>query len=93
MQPSAYAAPYTITRELIEDGRQHLLAREPFDPGRPVIILQGVQDADVPVEHARELAHFLTGDKLKLIEIADGEHRLSRPQDLDLLFTEIGKLV
>jgi pimeloyl-ACP methyl ester carboxylesterase len=93
LQPSAYAAPYTITRDLIEDGRQHLLAREPFDPGRPVVILQGVQDADVPVEHTRELVRFLTGDKLKLIEIADGEHRMSRPQDLDLLFTEIGKLV
>jgi pimeloyl-ACP methyl ester carboxylesterase len=92
-QPSAYAAPYTITRKLIEDGRDHLLARRPFDPGRPVVILQGLQDVDVPASHTRELMTFLTGDKVKLIEIADGEHRLSRPQDLDLLFAEVSKLL
>jgi alpha-beta hydrolase superfamily lysophospholipase len=92
-QPSAYAAPLTITRGLIEDGREHLLARAPFDPGRPVVILQGALDPDVPVEHTRELMGFLTGGHARLIEIADGEHRLSRPEDLDLLFREIGKLV
>ncbi|WP_414461596.1 alpha/beta hydrolase [Hyphomicrobium sp. DY-1] len=92
-QPSAYASPYLITRRLIEDGRKHLLARESFDPGRPIVILQGLQDPDVPAPHTRELKTFLTGDKVKLIEIADGEHRLSRPQDLDLLFSELDKLV
>ncbi|MBS0249798.1 MAG: alpha/beta hydrolase [Proteobacteria bacterium] len=92
-QPSAYASPYLITRKLIEDGRKHLLAREPFDPGCPIVILQGLQDPDVPAPHTRELKTFLTGDKVKLIEIADGEHRLSRPQDLDLLFSELAKLV
>lgn len=91
-QPSAYGSAYPITRGLIEDGRKHLLAREPFDPGRPVVILQGLQDPDVPAAHARELTQFLTGGRVKLIEIADGEHRLSRPQDLALLFDEIGKL-
>jgi pimeloyl-ACP methyl ester carboxylesterase len=92
-QPSAYGSPYPITRRLIEDGRKHLLAREPFDPGRPVIILQGLQDPDVPAAHTRELVDFLTGGRAKLIEIADGEHRLSRPQDLALLFDAIAKLV
>jgi pimeloyl-ACP methyl ester carboxylesterase len=92
-QPSAYGSPYPITRGLIEDGRRHLLAREPFDPGRPVVILQGLLDPDVPASHTRELTEFLTGGHVKLIEIADGEHRLSRPQDMALLFQEIGKLV
>jgi pimeloyl-ACP methyl ester carboxylesterase len=90
-QPSAYGEPYPITRQLIEDGRKHLLARERFDPGCPVVILQGLQDADVPAEHTRELVKFLTGSNVKLVEIADGEHRLSRPQDLEILFAEIGK--
>jgi pimeloyl-ACP methyl ester carboxylesterase len=92
-QPSAYGAPYPITRKLIEDGRKHLLARQPFDPGRPVVILQGLQDPDVPAAHTRELESFLTGGRVKLIEIADGDHRLSRPQDLEMLFDEIGKLI
>ena len=90
-QPSAYAAPYTITRALIEDGRRHLLASDPFDPGRPVVILQGLRDPDVPAEHARGLLTLLRGGHVEMIEIPDGEHRLSRPQDLDLLFGAIGR--
>jgi pimeloyl-ACP methyl ester carboxylesterase len=92
-QPSAYAEPYTITRALIEDGREHLLAREAFDPGRPVVILQGLLDPDVPAEHTRELLSFLQAAQVELIEIPDGEHRLSRPQDLDVLFGAISRLV
>lgn len=92
-QPSAYAGPYTITRDLIEDGRQHLLARAPFDPGRPVVIVQGLLDTDVPASHTRELTAFLTGVHVKLIEVPDAEHRLSRPQDIELLFAEISRLL
>lgn len=92
-QPSAYAEPYVISRKLIEDGRNHLLARRPFDPGRPVTIVQGLKDVDVPAEHTRELMTFLEGDNVKLIEVPDAEHRLSRPQDIDLLFSELKKLI
>jgi hypothetical protein len=49
-------------------------------------------DPDVPAAHTRELANFLTGGKVKLLEIADAEHRLSRPQDLALLFAELDAL-
>jgi pimeloyl-ACP methyl ester carboxylesterase len=92
LQPSEYGEPYAITRVLIEEGRDHLLARAPFDPGRPVIILQGMLDAAVPIAHARELKGLLKGGRVELREIADGEHRLSRPQDLALLFAAIEKL-
>jgi pimeloyl-ACP methyl ester carboxylesterase len=91
-QPSEYGEPYAITRALIEDGRRHLLKREPFDPGRPVVILQGARDAAVPIAHARELLTFLKGSSVKLIEIPDGEHRLSRPQDLALLFATLDEI-
>lgn len=93
MRASACADPYPITRLLIEDGRNHLLARQPFDPGCPVIILQGLLDADVPAEHTRELLSFLTGQDIRLVEIADGEHRLSRPEDLDRLYAAIASLI
>jgi pimeloyl-ACP methyl ester carboxylesterase len=85
-QPSEYGEPYAITRALIEDGRNHLLARKPFDPGRPVLILQGLQDEAVPAAHTRELLTFLTGGWTRIVEVPDGEHRLSRPQDLEMLF-------
>ncbi|MGD9669108.1 MAG: alpha/beta hydrolase [Hyphomicrobiaceae bacterium] len=92
LRPSDYGEPYAITRQFIEEGRNHLFKGAPFDPGRPVVILQGVMDMDVPVEHARKLAGFLTGGWAKLIEVADGEHRMSRPQDLELLYQQIEEL-
>ena len=52
-QPSEYGEPYAITRALIEEGRSHLMAKKPFDPGRPVIILQGRLDTSVPIGHTR----------------------------------------
>lgn len=92
LRPSDYGEPYAITRQFIEEGRRHLFGADAFDPGCPVVILQGVMDKDVPVAHARRLAGFLTGGWARLIEVADGEHRMSRPQDLQLLFDEIERL-
>lgn len=89
LRPSDYGEPYRITRRFIEEGREHLFARKPFDPGRPISILQGLQDKDVPAAHTRELTTFIEGDWVKLVEVPDGEHRLSRPQDLDQLFALI----
>jgi len=89
LQPSQYGEPYAITWQFIEEGRNHLLARRPFDPGRPVLILQGLQDPDVPASHVRELQEFLTGGHVRIAEVPDGEHRLSRPQDIARLFALI----
>jgi len=93
LEPTPYGEPYRITRALIEDGRQHLIGGAPFDPRRPVVILQGLLDADVPASHARELTRILTGGHVRFIEIADGEHRLSRPQDLAQLYAAIQSLL
>lgn len=92
LRPSAYDAPYTITLQLIEDGRKHLLARKPFEAGRPVTIIQGLRDTDVPAAHTRELTTFLKASPLRLIEIPDGEHRLSRPRDLEVLYETIAEM-
>jgi pimeloyl-ACP methyl ester carboxylesterase len=91
-QPSEYGEPYAITRALIEEGRDHLMANKPFDPGRPIVILQGRLDTAVPIGHVRELMRLLKGDWAEMIEIPDGEHRLSRPQDLSLLFNKISEV-
>ena len=90
--PSEYGEPYAITRALIEEGREHLMAKRPFDPARPVVILQGRLDTSVPIGHARALLKLLNGDRVEFVEIPDGEHRLSRPQDLSLLFTKIEEI-
>jgi len=93
LRPSRYGdGPYPITRRLIEDGRQHLIASAPFDPGRPLHILHGLQDPDVPWEHTLDLVAHLSGDWVQVSAVPDGEHRLSRPQDLALLLQIVGRL-
>lgn len=89
LRPSDYGEPYRITRRFIEEGRDHLFSGTPFDPGRPVTILQGIADKDVPVEHVRRLETMIQGRWGKLVEVPDGEHRLSRPQDL----AQLGELI
>jgi pimeloyl-ACP methyl ester carboxylesterase len=85
-RPSAYdPEPYFITRALIEDGRAHLVMDAPIQFDGPVRILQGGRDPDVPVEHARALAAQIRSPELAFELIEDGDHRLSRPQDLERL--------
>ena len=82
LRPSHYGEPYPITRALIEEGRNHLLLGRTIEVGCPVRILQGAQDTDVPWQHAFALAHRLPSDDVVLTMIQDGDHRLSRPQDI-----------
>jgi pimeloyl-ACP methyl ester carboxylesterase len=92
--PSRYdAAPYPITRALIEDGRRHILGEKSFDPGRRVCILHGLLDPDVPWQHTLDLVAHMTGGWTRVWPVNDGEHRLSRPQDLASLQVILDELI
>lgn len=89
-RPSAYADQgYLITRNLIEDGRKHLLLGGLIETGCPVRILQGVQDEDVPWQHAVELVSRIARDDVVLTLVKDGDHRLSRPDDIARLLDAV----
>ncbi len=93
LRPSDYGDPYPITHALIEDGRRHLLLRGPLALVAPVRILQGMADPDVPWRHALRIAEALTGGDVRVDLIKDGDHRLSRPQDLALLGETLAPLL
>jgi pimeloyl-ACP methyl ester carboxylesterase len=82
LRPSAYGEPYPITRALIEDGRQWSILDKEIAFAGPVRILQGMQDPDVPWGHALALTQALTAEDLVLHLIKDGDHRLSRDEDI-----------
>jgi pimeloyl-ACP methyl ester carboxylesterase len=91
-RPSAYAdEPYLITRALIEEGRNHLLLGGMIEPGCPVRILQGVKDPDVPWQHAVELTARFARDDVVLTLVKDGDHRLSRPEDIERLIAAVAE--
>jgi pimeloyl-ACP methyl ester carboxylesterase len=92
LRPSAYGDPYPITRALIEDGRNHLLLGSAIEVGCPVRILQGAQDPDVPWQHSFALAQRLPADDVVLTMIQDGDHRLSRPQDIGRIIAAVAEI-
>jgi pimeloyl-ACP methyl ester carboxylesterase len=92
LRPSQYSeAPYPITRGLIEDGRKHLLLGGLIETGCPVRILQGAKDPDVPWQHAVELSSRLARDDVVLTLVKDGDHRLSRPEDIERLIAAVAE--
>ncbi len=92
-QPSEYdEEPYEITRELIEEGRNHLLMREAIAIACPVRILHGVQDGDVPWQLSLRLSEQLESQDVTLTLVKSGDHRLSEPADLRRLMTTVESL-
>lgn len=93
-RPSAYGdGPYRITWRLITEARSHLLLRGPVAFTGPVRLLHGLADPDVPWRQSLKLAEALTGPDVRLTLVKDGDHRLSRPQDLALLGRTVAEIL
>jgi len=93
LEPSADAGPPTpIALRLIEEARRHLLLRGRIAIDRPVRLLHGMADPDVPWQTALRLAERLQGDDVVVTLIKDGDHRLSRDADLELLGATVAAL-
>ena len=83
-EPSEYSnEPNIITKTLIEDGRKNLVLNSDLSFSVPVRILQGMLDPDVPHAHSQKLMEAMPHDNVTLTLIKDGDHRLSRDQDIE----------
>lgn len=85
--------PNVYTRALFEDGAANRVMVGLIDTHCPVHILQGMADPDVPYEHALKLVEHLPADDVTLSLIRDGDHRLSREQDLKMIVAALQGLV
>ncbi len=85
-------AGYRITHDLIQSGRKHLLLDRPIAFDGPVRILHGMQDTDVPWTHSITVSERLKSPDVVLTLIKDGDHRLSRDQDLTRLYETVAAL-
>ena len=90
LRPSLYADEgYPITQALLEDGARWSILPGPAPIAARVRILQGGADPDVPWRHALELAWAIKSNDLVFQLVKDGDHRLSRPQDIARLIAVI----
>lgn len=96
LRPSDYGDPYPITRALIEDGRQWTVLPTSDDDRIPIHVpvrmLHGGLDPDVPWAHGLRLAEALETPDVIFTLVKDGDHRLSRPQDLDRLVRTVAEV-
>ena len=92
MRPSPYGDPYPITLNLIEDGRKWALLDDEIDLTVPVHILQGMEDPDVPWDHAFRLVSVLKSAAVTFELIKDGDHRLSRDEDIARLLVRADEM-
>jgi len=83
IRPSPYdPAGYPITRALIEEGRSWNVMESEIPLDIPVRILQGGLDEDVPWSYSFQLVERLRSGDVVWTLIKDGDHRLSRPEDI-----------
>ncbi|WP_173934586.1 alpha/beta hydrolase [Chelativorans sp. Marseille-P2723] len=93
-EPSDYSPePNIYTKKLLEDGRANRVLDGIIDTHCPVHILQGMADPDVPYAHALRLMEHMPTDDVTLSLVRDGDHRLSRPQDIDMMLRFASALV
>jgi pimeloyl-ACP methyl ester carboxylesterase len=78
--------PYSFKKAFFVDGEQQMVLDKHLKFDVPVILLQGLQDKDVPYEVALAIQENIGAKSgVEIITIDDGDHRLSRGGDLELL--------
>ena len=85
--------PTIYTAALLDDGRRNRVLDGIIETGCPVHIIQGKQDPDVPYKHALKLMSHLPADDVVLTLVQDGDHRLSRPEDIARMLSAVSSLV
>lgn len=85
-------APYIFTKALIEDGARNQVLNKNHAIQTPLTLIQGKKDADVPWEWAEDTKKAFAASNPIIHYIDDGDHRLSRPQDLELVQSVIDKM-
>ncbi|MSU88676.1 alpha/beta fold hydrolase [Rhodobacteraceae bacterium 2CG4] len=91
--PSDYDdGPYVITRRLIEDGRAHLLLRDPLPLRCPVRLLHGTADADVEMSVPLRLLQHADCADMQLTLVKNADHRFSAPGPLAEILRAIGDI-
>jgi alpha-beta hydrolase superfamily lysophospholipase len=94
MRPSPYGpAGDPITRTLLQDGRRWSILPGPVPIQAPVRVLHGGDDDAVPWTHGLKLVQAIESRDVVFTFIRDGDHRLSRPQDMARLIAAIEELL
>lgn len=85
--------PYIFTQDLLDDGAQNRVLNTVCNVSVPVLLVQGMKDADVEWKKAEAIKRVFIGENTRVFYVEDGDHRLSRPEDLDLIWGRVCEIV
>lgn len=84
--------PYSYSAGFLLDAEGAALLDRPIAIDCPVRLLHGLDDGEVPWEVSLRLSAALAAGDVRTILVKGGDHRLSRPADLQLLFQTVEEL-
>jgi pimeloyl-ACP methyl ester carboxylesterase len=84
---------WVITKNLIEDGRNHLLLNQPISLNIPIRYLHGLRDTSVPPSYSQQLVKLVTSQDVNLTLIKAGDHRLSTEENKRVLWMTLHELI
>ena len=80
---------YPLTRQLILDGRKNKVLKNKINLKIPIVLFHGTKDEVVPLKFSRKILKIFKKSKKKLIKIKNGDHSLSRKNDLKKICHEL----
>ena len=84
---------YPITKQLIFDGRKNKVLNNKINLEIPVILFHGEKDDVVPVSYSKKIFKFCKRSQRKLIKIKNGQHSLSRKNDLKKICSKLNHII
>lgn len=88
--PTPYSEyPQRFGQNLLEEGEKHCILDKSHSLDIPLTLCQGMEDPDVDWQTAIRISRAVGNDNARVLLLEDGDHRLSREQDLALLKNEV----
>tara|TARA_Y100000590_G_scaffold364513_1_gene422952 strand:- start:2846 stop:3616 length:771 start_codon:yes stop_codon:yes gene_type:complete len=84
---------YPITKQLIFDGRKNKVLNSKINLKIPIVLFHGNKDEVVPLNFSKKILKICKKSKKKLIRIKNGDHSLSRKNDLKKICNELNKML
>ena len=84
---------YEVFYEFVKDGFQHEILNDKIEITCPVRLLHGKLDKVIAYNVSEKIIEQLSTSDKSLTIIEDGDHNLSRQEDLEILFTKIKELI
>ncbi len=80
---------YPLTKQLILDGRKNKVLNNKINLKIPIVLLHGTNDKVVPLNFSRKILKICKKSKKKLIVVKNGDHSLSKKNDLKKICNEL----